>query len=1547
MSRFSKRNLPLPVKAPETFPAAGNLAPEKSVPLSSRPSPVTKRVTQSPAPSPTKNVAKTPTATPRASIIKKGKTETTPRVVSPPAETAGGVTAATGSSPTKEAVSVREEKETKTPPSSVSSGTPRESVIRPTTITSPISPVSGGKPLPPKSAAVTSPPLEVKVPPAETARRAPLRKLPQATKEEKEAPIASPVSPPEEKKSPEEKKVPRKAPKAKPAPKVSPTKRVVNYEPVFRDPETGQQMRAQFATDVRHSQTHGVVFRNYFKYHGLAQGPINLFDKFLLHNFPKYIMDQKIKHKSGEVVEITNVFVDKPTYPTGTKTLPLYPLNAKRRNLNYSGAIRYMIKTPDGKEKMVSGGLIPIMLYSQFCNLHGLAARHLIALGENPDDPGGYFTQAGREQVIIFQEQMRMNQVVTYLQKGKKDKDPEVKTRITVKSPKGTSVVNEVSFGVLGDLRISLQSVKTKTRTNTQGKIGVLQLLRFLGISPEEFPKLLEQFLSGKDDPAALQELYVSYHKLSARTSFSEEEEKERRAAVGENEEENEEGNIDQQDDDSKEEKLNFNEDVLYLASKLGLNALEGPDPSYVYGLKKKLVLDMIRDDLFPHIVGAEKDVTLRKIFLLCEMVAKQLETKVGVRKPDDRDNWSVKCIRSAAPMMEQLARALIRKQFRKITESINTTETLNIGNVARAFENTKSIFTDGFFQSFNTGMWGAKAMKNVKTNVVQPLNRKSYIAFLSHLQRTTVDASPNDPNPNLRSNQGSALIAIDPAETPENETCGQTKNIGISTTPSFGVSEAGTILLLEQAGVISYSSTPGHNTTLKVGGAPLGWCDGRKVKKLLLNFRRSGKIPQHAEIVFDGKTLEVFTEDDRAVFPLLVVGENQKLELLNQGLSWDTPFETLLAKGAAEYVGTAEQSYIRLAASIDDLYIRQVQFNKLITDLQSLKAQVKDLEDEQKRRQEKENREEEDSDSEEEEERLEGSNALNRKISELNEQIVAVRREANTKAKNPFTHCLLDPVQIAGIATGSIPFPEHIQAPRAVYQVSMFRQAMGDAGPLHTFEGETKLLMTPQEPIFVSDVNEVIGLDDRPQGEMVLIAIDIHGGKTQEDAFIFDKTQIDIGKFMEEKRISVSAVFQKHHGNVTEKLKRPRARPGEPPGRYDAINANGLPTIGATIVGGQCVIGKVTYTSKEGVKEEKNESVYLKPGEEGIVQDILVSEREEVQSVSVVLSVLRSPIVGNKFAPRFAQKGTISTMEEGINMPTIMSGPLKGRRPTVIINTHGQPGRMTETYKIEMYLSLLGAIKGVRMDATAFRGWDFEKAQAQLAGAGYERYGDFEVFDGATGERKLARIFMGYVQMQGLIHHAQDKIQARGRGAHKVSTRQPVHGRDKGGGPRVGEMERDSLIEHGAAGMLNDFLCQQSDKIIVPKCDNCGVVAGVNNAFKFTCKNCKEGAKFSRVTMPFSLNSYQKILAAAGMFQRTKGLHEKEYLELKGFTPEEVNLLREEDQREEEVELGELENDVVREFDKESGGGARKDADGDNYEDLGAEEDNDDVGLD
>jgi DNA-directed RNA polymerase I subunit RPA2 len=167
------------------------------------------------------------------------------------------------------------------------------------------------------------------------------------------------------------------------------------------------------------------------------------------------------------------------------------------------------------------------------------------------------------------------------------------------------------------------------------------------------------------------------------------------------------------------------------------------------------------------------------------------------------------------------------------------------------------------------------------------------------------------------------------------------------------------------------------------------------------------------------------------------------------------------------------------------------------------------------------------------------------------------------------------------------------------------------------------------------------------------------------------------------------------------------------------------------------------------------------------------------------------------------------------------------GMQPDVIINPHAFPSRMTIGMFVESLAGKAGALHGLAQDSTPFR-FDEENTAAdyfghQLMKAGFNYHGNEPMYSGITGEELGADIYIGVVYYQRLRHMVNDKFQVRTTGPVVPTTGQPIKGRKKGGGIRVGEMERDALLAHGTAFLLQDRLLNCSDYTKSWICRRCG----------------------------------------------------------------------------------------------------------------------------
>ena len=434
-------------------------------------------------------------------------------------------------------------------------------------------------------------------------------------------------------------------------------------------------------------------------------------------------------------------------------------------------------------------------------------------------------------------------------------------------------------------------------------------------------------------------------------------------------------------------------------------------------------------------------------------------------------------------------------------------------------------------------------------------------------------------------------------------------------------------------------------------------------------------------------------------------------------------------------------------------------------------------------------------------------------------------------------THQELDPNNMLSLIASLTPFSDYNQSPRNMYQCQMGKQTMGTPAHSLPFRPDNKLyrLQNPQAPVVQTKRHGEYRMDEYPNGTNAVVAVLSYTGFDMEDAMILNKSSYErgFGHASVYKTIQISLEDEaKMAGASTKAGESPRMKFGNKETQdengnsewcYKTLGADGLAEVGSLVKEGDplyCVIDELNGKERVGKHKEKEQAYVQAVRALGNDGDKCAENR-----VSMTLRINRNPVIGDKFSSRHGQKGVLGILWPQADMPFSESGIT----PDVIINPHAFPSRMTIGMLIESMAGKSGALHGMFQEGTPFSFHESGDKLAidffgeQLQKAGYNYYGSEPLYSGVSGCLMQADLYIGIVYYQRLRHMVGDKFQVRATGPVNQLTRQPIKGRKRGGGIRLGEMERDSLLSHGTAFLLLDRLLNCSDKHVAYACSRCG----------------------------------------------------------------------------------------------------------------------------
>ena len=813
--------------------------------------------------------------------------------------------------------------------------------------------------------------------------------------------------------------------------------------------------------------------------------------------------------------------------------------------------------------------------------------------------------------------------------------------------------------------------------------------------------------------------------------------------------------------------------------------------------------------NFLPHLGRTKRNRKEKSIFL-GEMAYRVIQVSIGNRKIDDKDHFKNKRLRLAGPLLADLFRVAFRNLTRDIKYQLERIGVKGpIINVSAAIR--PGIITERFQHALATGNWGRG-----RVGITQLLDRTNYISTISHLRRLQSPLSRSQPNFEARDLHPTHWGRLCPNETPEGSNCGLVKNLALSASISVGVNpEKIKQLLFEMGTIPAYEATLDlrlQGAKVFVDGNIVGYCESpEEIVKSFREKRRASEISTEANITYFAK---LKTEGEEIHANCDQGRVRRPLIIVDDGIP-------KLKSEHIEKIALGEWNWEDLIKNGLVEYI----------------------------------------DAEEEE---------NTHIALSLDKIIS---------KN--THSEIATYTILGICASTIPYPEHNQSPRNSYQSAMAKQALGVYSTNFNNRVDTRshILHYPQMPLVETELMEVIGYKQRPTGQNCVVAVLSFEGYNMEDAIVINKASIERGLARSTFYRIYEGECRQYLGGLKDKFTVPepgtRGYRGEQ--YYRLLEPDGIISLESAVVGGDVLIGRISpprFLEEYKEFEVKGPSMRdtssdMRPSEKGIVDGIFITVSSQGSKlVKVKVRDQRIPELGDKFASRHGQKGVIGLIVPQEDMPFTDQGIV----PDLIINPHAIPSRMTIGQFIESLAGKAAAARGKPADGTPFSNESPTEIRKNLVKLGYSHTGSEVFYNGTTGEKFVADIFVGIVYYQKLHHMVADKVHARARGQVQMLTRQPTEGRARGGGLRFGEMERDCLIGHGASMLLRDRLLEESDKYTLYVCENCGQIAYFDmKQRKYTCKICDERARVSPVIISYAFKLLLQELQSLCVTPRLK----------------------------------------------------------------------------
>ncbi|XP_037943603.1 DNA-directed RNA polymerase III subunit RPC2-like [Teleopsis dalmanni] len=601
---------------------------------------------------------------------------------------------------------------------------------------------------------------------------------------------------------------------------------------------------------------------------GLVKQHIDSFNHFVNVDIKKIVEANQIVLSDADplfYLKYLDVRIGKPDIEDGFNiTKNTTPHECRLRDTTYSAPITVDIEYTRGTQRTARNNLLigrlPIMLRSSNCVLTDKSEFELSKMNECPLDPGGYFVVRGQEKVILIQEQLSWNKMITEEFNG------VVQCQVT------SSTHEKKSRTVV----LSKHNKYYLKHNSMVDDIPIVVIFKAMGItSDQEIMSLIGMGVETQNRFAP--SLFEAYH-LKIFTQ--------QRA-------------------------------LEYMGSKLAVKRFQTAKTVPPADEARELIATTI----LAHVPVENYNFQIKSVYVAL-MVRRVMAAELDITTVDDRDYYGNKRLELAGSLISLMFEDLFKRmnwELKMIADkNIPKVKAAQFDVVKHM---RAAQITVGLESAISSGNWTIKRFKMERTGVTQVLSRLSYISALGMMTRVNSQFEKTRKVSGPRSLQPSQWGMLCPSDTPEGEACGLVKNLALMTHITTEVDEAPVIRLAFNAGVADIRFAGGdaiNNPSMFlvfINGNILGLVSNyKRLVEVFRMMRRKGQLGPFVSIhtSHTQRCVYIHTDGGRLCRPYIIVkygnsAVTQKhLDEMEGGIR---KFEDFLHDGLIEYLDVNEEN--------------------------------------------------------------------------------------------------------------------------------------------------------------------------------------------------------------------------------------------------------------------------------------------------------------------------------------------------------------------------------------------------------------------------------------------------------------------------------------------------------------------------------------------------------------------------------------------------------------------------------------------------------------